>query len=297
MLLYWDQVSSIVPFEFIHNPESLGPYMRGLVEQELVFQVIPGAYIYEIPKFEEAFQAYLDALGPEATRRRELFKKGCTSEIHIEKMGDIAKALVEQQLARFSKKSWYEVEDETANDFMSYLAVVLGQLEQVDSSPVTDKAPYLDRFANAGVPQNDVVQQLQPLRSQVLERVLPVPSHTVEPSAIRSFKNRHADLLADFRRRVERELVAAAVIDNEALRQRRLDIFFEESDDRIEEIKAAMRGSGWATIEGSVKVLSAIPGVPPVVGLAAALWDALSDRRQPGAFQDFAYAAYARAEL
>jgi len=76
MLLYWDQVSSIVPYEFTQRPESLGPYMRSLVEQELVFQVIPGAHIYDIPNFEGAFQVYLHALGPEAARRRAQFASG-----------------------------------------------------------------------------------------------------------------------------------------------------------------------------------------------------------------------------
>ncbi len=295
MLLYWDQVASIVPYEFIQRPGKLGRYMRSLVEEELVFQVIPGQHIYEISNFEGAFQGYLDDLGAEADRRRAQFAEGNTFEIHIEKMGGIGDALVHQKLAKYSRSSWYEVEADTATDFMSYLAIVLGQLPSVDSSPFTDEVAFLERFAHVGVAEDCVDQQLQALRIQVLERVLPVPSDPIEPTAIRAFKNKHAKLLDDFRRRVERELVAAAAINDDTLRQRRLDIFFNESDASIEEIQAAMSGAGWETVKASFKVLAAIPGASQVFGLVAALLDASPERQLTGPSRDFAYAAYARA--
>lgn len=49
MLLYWDEVSSIVPSDYIGHPESLGTHMLGLVQEELVRQVVPGMIISEIP--------------------------------------------------------------------------------------------------------------------------------------------------------------------------------------------------------------------------------------------------------
>jgi hypothetical protein len=294
MLLYWDKISSIVPYEFINRPGSLGPYMQSLLEQELVVQVIPGMYIYDIPNFEGAFQAYVDSLGPEVTRRRNQFEAGRTFKIHIEKMGEIGHTLARQGLAKEVSYSWYEVETDTANDFMSYLATVLGQLAQVDSSPVTDGEAYLRRFAETGVAKDRIHQQLQSLRTQVLEKVLPVPRHHIEPSAIREFKDGHGQLLGDFRRRVEREIVAAAVIGDDVLRQRQLDIFFEESAARIEEIEEAMHGERWVTTKASVSVLAAIPGVPQIFGLAAALWSALSGGQREVPSRDFAYAAYAR---
>src|SRR5262249_11927046 len=100
MLLYWDQVSSIVPSEFIPKPEWLGTYRRGLVQEELVFQVIPLKYLDEIPNFVDSFLAHVDGLGPEGARRRTLFARGKTSEIHIEKMGNIGYQLVRRRIAR-----------------------------------------------------------------------------------------------------------------------------------------------------------------------------------------------------
>jgi hypothetical protein len=298
MLLYWDKVSSIVPYDYIQKPEALGRYMQSLVEHELVFQVIPEMYIHEIPKFRQAFEAYLIDLGPELDRRRAQFENGSVFEVHIEKMGQIGDHLVDQRLARPGAEPWYEVEVDTANDFMSYLAAALGQVATVDSSPVTDGAEYLNRFMHAGVAQDQVIQQLQVLRIQILERVLPVPSHTIEPAKIRDFKDRHAQLLGDFRRRVERELIAVAALPNEALKQQQLDIFFEECAVRIEEIEAAMDNAKWKTIRGGFSVLAALAGgVTPLFGLAAALWNALSEGRSEVVARDFAYAAYARTEL
>lgn len=40
-LLYWDEVGSIVPMSFLENPEGLTPFMRELVREQLVTQIIP----------------------------------------------------------------------------------------------------------------------------------------------------------------------------------------------------------------------------------------------------------------
>jgi hypothetical protein len=297
MLLYWDQVCSIVPSQFIDRPELLGPYMRSLVEQELVLQVIPGVHIHEIPKFEGTFQGYLEGLGQEAARRQARFARGSTFKVHIEKMGNIGQALVQRRLAREAEYPWYEVERETAQDFMSYLAAALGQLPSVNSSPITDQTTRLGRFARAGVSEDCVVQQLQSLRICVLESVLPVVGHPIPPRAIREFRDRHRDLLRQFRRRVETELVQAADVADGPRRQYLLEIFLEEARGRIEQIQAAMHGAGWQTVRASLSVLATVPGAPQVFGLVAALWDALSRGQHQTPSQDFAYAAYARAEL
>lgn len=296
MLLYWDQVSSIIPYEFMMHPEELGPYMQSLLREELVFQVMPGIYIFDMPNFFEKFNGYIEGLGPQMDARRENLQRGNASRIHIEKLGDLGDMLVRHRLASPQQYPWYDVERETADDFMSYLAASLGQLPAVDSSPVTDDNAYLGRFARAGVAQNALSHQLESLRIQVLDHVLPVPKRAVEPSKIRTFKDRHRDKLGDFRRRVERELIDALNVSDPELRQRRLDLFFDEAEVRIQEIQEDMRGAGWETAKAGVSVIGAVPGVSPIVGLVGALWNAgTGEPRQIP--QDFAYAAHARSEL
>jgi len=46
--------------------------------------------------------------------------------VHIEKLDGIADALVRQRLAAPGRYPWYDVEPDTAEDFMSYLAASLG---------------------------------------------------------------------------------------------------------------------------------------------------------------------------
>jgi len=297
VLLYWDQVSSIVPSQFTEEPESLGQHMRGLVTEGLVFQVIPRMYIHEVPKFGNAFRRYLDSLGQDADRRRRSFDRGKVLPLHVEKLDGIGDDLVGRHLARRAEYPWYDVEWDTAHDFMSYLATTLGQLAAVDSAPITDKAAYLVRFSRAGVRHADIERQLDLLRTQVLDRILPVPRRPIDPKAIRAFKDRHATELNDFRLRVERELIAAASIADPALRRRHLDLFVDEAEERIGEIETAMRSAGWSTARAGLSVVAAIPGVSPLLGLAGAVWDAVTRGGPRRASVDFAYAAHVRAEL
>jgi hypothetical protein len=293
MLLYWDQVSSIVPYDFIAKPELLGDHMLNLVRENLVFQVIPSAYIYEIPRFFDGFMTYVESLGQEIDDRRDRFARGNAFRIHIEKLDNLGDALVRQRLAALDRYPWYDVECDTANDFMSYLAASLGQVNSIDSSPVTDNGGYLRRLALAGVSQDAVASQLDALRIQVLDHILPVPSHPVQASEIRIFKEQHRNELGDFRRCVERELVEAASIPEPVLRDRHLELFFDEASARMEEIQEAMRGAGWKTARTGLSVIAAIPGVK-ILGLVGALWDVLAGKGSRNISRDFAYAAHAR---
>ncbi len=301
-LLYWDQVSTIVPMEFIANPESLGPYMQRLVQEDLVCQVIPGQYIHEIPNFEAAFSRYIADLGPALNARRSRFPGETDLHIHIEKMGEIGNMLVDQGLARSRNYPWYEVESDSANDFMSYLAAVLAQLPLVNSSPITDERInlrnflHMGRFSRVGRAESLVVQRLQPLRITILDKILPIPNHPIDPTVIRAFKEKHHEMLVGFRRRVERELIVAASISDKTLRQRNLDIFFEEAAESIKDIQASMHDAGWETIRGMVSVVAAIPGVSQLFGLTGAIWDAFSGKKHHTLSQDFAYAAFAAAK-
>jgi hypothetical protein len=299
MLLYWDQVSSIVPYQYLGHPEALGPYMQSLVAEGLVWQVIPGEHIYGIPHFEEAFINYLDGLYPEiGTQRRECFQAGTSSRIHAEKMGPIGANLCDRGLARLADYPWYDVEPDTADDFMSYLAAGLGQLDTVDSIPMTDTPGYLERLVHAGVHNESVDEQLESFRLEVLDNILPVPSHQVGATELRAFKDRRGQALGDFRRRVERELIELADIGDPELRQRRMEIFCGEARDKIEEIQAWIKESKWNGAMGKVcSVVAAIPGVPPVFSLLNTIREAVTGGHETIPSRDFAYAAYVQAEL
>lgn len=153
VLLYWDEVGSIVPSEYIRVPESLGTYMRELVQAELVKTVVPPDYTYKIPRFREAFLELVDQNQIIANRRGIALERNETFRIHIEKSGDaLAEALYDRGLARPAGYPWLEVEKLTADLFMAYLASVLGKLEDLQMNPITDRADTLSVFSKS--PQN-----------------------------------------------------------------------------------------------------------------------------------------------
>jgi hypothetical protein len=222
--------------------------------------------------------------------------------IHMEKMGQIASWLVDQGLARAAERLWYKVEKQTANDFMFYLAATLGQLASVDSSPITDDPVCLEDFAIAGVAEDQRAQQLQSFRILILDQILPVPDHPIDPREIRIFRDRHPEVLAGFRRRVEQTLDTILATPDEFWRQRQLHDFLEEAAQSTEEFQAWMGDAGWRTVKATLSVLAttlfaATPGHPWLFGLAGAVLAAFSGRQDHPPSLDFAYAAYAREEL
>ena len=296
MLLYWDKVSSIVPSEFVGRPESLGAFMEALVREELVWQVEPRQYIDDMPRFAESFANYIVGLGSDLSNRRNNLTEGVVSRVHIEKLGRIGDQLCDLGLARSEGYPWYEVDRDTAEEFMGYLATTLGQLPRIDSVPLTDSEDRLRHLISAGVRAPDIGTQLQTLRLQMLEEILPVPSHTLEASEIRAFKDRHGTTLGEFRRLVEREIVDLANISDEQLRERRKSIFFEEAQERIEEIQGWMSGRGWRSVLRKLAgIVAAIPGVPPIFGLARAVQEAVTGGEEALPSRAFAYAAFAQA--
>ena len=44
-LLFWDNIGSIVPMEFMRNREQLGPYMNNLIKEKLVTPIIPAGSV------------------------------------------------------------------------------------------------------------------------------------------------------------------------------------------------------------------------------------------------------------
>jgi hypothetical protein len=80
VLLYWDKVGAIVPYEYIEDPDRLGGYMVGLVREHLVQQIIPGQYLSRVKNFKLAFLQYIDTQDFK-TRYRSSWPK-----VHMEKL-------------------------------------------------------------------------------------------------------------------------------------------------------------------------------------------------------------------
>lgn len=300
MLLYWDEVGAIIPYDYIKDPRRLSEHTRGLVEACLVRQVMPSAYVERIPSFRKSFINYLESLGTDVLdKRREALKMGACSRIHIEKMNGLEYELEEMEIAKAKYYPWYDVETETAREFMAYLAATLGRLEDLNFIPITDDLTHLEHFVYASSSTLSSEQKLFPLRLQILEDLFPAPSRPLKASEISRFKERHSDKLKKFRRAVEKELIDIVNISDPELRRRRLALFKEESREAVEELKSELSKFGFKhlTLSKIGSIISAIPGIPQLFGLANAVYNAFEDTEIKKQDVSLLYAAYAQKEI
>jgi hypothetical protein len=257
LLLYWDKIGSIVPYEYTIHPEKLSPYMRELVAAELVEQIMPGAYIHSIPHFTESFLDYIN-------NQRHAFTKALphkaqtTVKLHIEKVSDdLAGELIRQGFARPLNYTWYEVNARVARAFMAYLATTLGAIPDVNSAPITNERESLLLLSGA-LPTRSHVIKRQIARTIILEKIMPVPDQVVSPDELARFKSIHGRLLSRFRERIEAKCIDFGNISDDAQLGERIDLFIRELNDDIQDIADKMK-SKWPKVvfSGLFSVLGA----------------------------------------
>ncbi|MDD5641277.1 MAG: DUF6236 family protein [Syntrophales bacterium] len=234
VLLYWDEVGAIVPYEYLDDPDRLGKHMVGLVREGLVRQVIPGMHLWKVANFSDAFIDYVD----EKNRPQKPYN---WAKIHMEKLQGIAEKLCERGLAQRDRKNryspWYRVESRTANKFMAYLAAVLGQLADDDKFyPITDQENRLDPF----ISESPEYLRRLPLRKLTLERILPAPSRAIEPAQLADFKEYYKPELQRFRREIEDKISELSVIEDDDSRDIRLNDIVKNMQETLREITKRM---------------------------------------------------------
>jgi len=249
VLLYWDKVGSIVPMDYVERPSKLGEYMQGLVKEELVKMIIPVEYCYEIPNFTSAFLDYVDnesyPISHGILRRQE----AATFKVHMEKLGDIGHELIQRGLARHTQDSrWYDIECYTADQFMTYLAAALGKLPEIKSDPVTDSTASLNAFT----PEENIAkgsrQEIDNMRTVVLDNILPAPRSSIDPYEIAKFKDDHKRELNRFQNQIESFLVQASSIENLKDRSKMIKEFTRGINDNVEELTQLMKDRHWKNI-------------------------------------------------
>lgn len=261
-LLYWDKLSSIVPMDHIDNPQQLTPFMQTLVQEELVQQVFPAHYLYEIPDFENCF---IELINHRITRMQKIPSQKARihtekihprSTIHAEKLGEIPEFLIENGLAERVNWAWYEVETWVANLFMAYLASCLGSLDRINAAPVTNQAAFSRMFGNL-TPRFRKANATHhnKARDVILRSLLPVPDETVTLDELLQFKEDHGHLLPALRRSIESHCSIIAMLPNAEDRVASTEEFIAKSKYSVEQITDAMKPT-WSQISfGSIAPL------------------------------------------
>jgi hypothetical protein len=83
-VLYWDSVATIVPDQWIADPDKLEPYTRELVQLGVVTQLLPS--YADLVRLGIRFTGYITHVEPdELAKRRRHFAAGVTELIHSDK--------------------------------------------------------------------------------------------------------------------------------------------------------------------------------------------------------------------
>lgn len=270
-LLYWDEVASIVPFQFIQQPYRLERHMQELVRNELVKQIIPEQYVYDFNNFEESFINYIES-DPLSINLANIGKLGQignrkilkTRKIHMGKMRYLGDELVSRGLA-IRKNNWYKVEEHTANSFMTYLAFLIGN--KTEYIPSTDRymgfTNILETAKDTDMNKSMKHRLRNEFRANILEKILPVPEGNIEYLEILRFKDRYRDELVRYRNYIENFLIDLDTIDIE-FREEKYKRFLEESEEKIVHIKEKLSFFGNINI-GFVTLCSLTSSIFPIV--------------------------------
>ncbi len=269
MLLYWDQLSSIVPSEYLHDPEKLSPHMTTLMRAGLVNPLTPTTYIPDMKHFGKPFVDFVQ----HRVRKRYLRNSVTTQKtlIHIEKLGPVADELVRLELARPTTYPWYEMDHWVANAFMSYLASVLGSLPNVESAPVTNDESCFHLLAGYERSPYSVGSRERQL---VLEAVFPFPKQDLSLKKLLKFRQKYGEEMARFRNKIEGLCVDLSDISDQNTREEKRHLTVQEMKQDIEYVSARMQET-WREV--------VLLDVLPILGIGGSVIASLQGDQMLGA--------------
>jgi len=304
-LLYLDKLGSIVPSEYIYNPDKLSPYMRDLVSAELVEQIFPAQYIPYDTKFEENFIKLIKSKGYDKMGQKSSSPQGYF-KIHIEKFGDGLK----DELKSFGLLNeigypWCFVEKNTATLLMTYVAAVIGMSEELSMTPITDSSEYLGPYLTEQFPllsnkNNELI---------VLNKLIPVPENPIPVLELSNFKEKYSTLLSPFRDEISSKIDQISLITDKSTRDYEIKNFINKSEEKIEEITKRIEEQKWGKVNlGTLSSLtaSAIPvmdinepsdllkAIPGLIGAVYSVIQPIMKNRKRIKAEPLAYASYVR---
>ncbi len=317
VLLYWDSVATIVPAELLAQPEALKPYTRELIDSGLLQTIAPDDTIWKSGA-SNYYQAFIDLVDhhPMLVTGVPLSAR-TTSRVHTDKTGTgLADALVQRGLARSvdgpEHARWFDVEKQTADLLMAYLAVLVARASQEETAPITDRADCLAAFDQVQRKDGESLSadggsaDAELVRTQLLRAILPGPSGIVRVHEVAEFKNRHRDLLKAFRLEIE-ETIDEIAATPERWRVKRIKTAVEHLERDKAQIVAQMNERRWrvgfgtfgAVVAGGVALADAMVSggtlamAAGTIGLASTLVDACAGAPREWLSKPLAYAALA----
>ena len=264
-LLYWDKLYSIVPLDYFENPDEMTPFMHRLVIEELVEMVQPGSYLYSIPNFGEPLLKYFE---DRIRKRSKRIKHNLNnySLVHIEKFHPIKEDLEKQKIIIHHNGPWYLMQTWAAGVFMTYLACLLGSLEDVNAAPVTNDNMTINTLVGRDIHYGPTLRHRERnVRLSFLEELFPLPEEGISIESLRRFKSKHSNLLSSLRNYIERKTIEISAIKDDDRFNEVTKLARKEIKEQINTITEAMK-SHWSkvTFTQITPIVSAISGIGAV---------------------------------
>lgn len=293
-LLYWDTLYSIVPTDYIYEPQMHSPFMQEMLVHELVRPVTPVQYLgyEELSRFADFVEERARQFKPFLSRHRGASQ---LTQIHFEKFSDITERFVELGLAVPSGGAWYNMSNQLASSLMFFIANVIARQNEINADAVTWKRIGLLRTAGR-----------HKVRKEILSYLLPLPEDKLSIKDVAMFKQKNGHLLFRFRRFVEDEVtrIQATVAGGEDYEDVKRDAL-RAMEERTAEVEDAIRNHWKKVFFKTICPLFAagIPcifdNVSPLFGLggtiASQLYpESINFNREPLSYSVFAQRALIR---
>ncbi|PGK51733.1 hypothetical protein CN918_28495 [Priestia megaterium] len=265
-LLYWDTIDTITPEGYLRSNDGLfeAKHMNSLVESKLVRGINPAQYVYSIPRFTNDFLKYVDDtyMGKSEAHMASSLDLETGARIHLQKMNSIGDELVRRGLA-IEDGMWYCMRPAVANDYMFYLASLLGA--EINSQPITDKVTNFSASASFGTQVQMNMLKREESRKNVLESAFPIPLGMNDIEELSDFKKQNGDQLKQFRTYIEDKLLnidaAPPYLQEEMLQNLKLNIKEEK-----ESISCKMKEK-WNVIDEGTLITVGADAIPLVQGI------------------------------
>lgn len=281
-LLYWDEVSSIVPFGYDGSYMfELSTDIQYLIEEEQFRPIAPetlisGEHNWEkLQEFQEEFKEVV--LSPYFKRFRSRYKyKTKNYRIHQNKVeqkkGRIHRNKTSEELFYFLESlglairddndEWLKFEHYTALLYMSLLAKYLAEVDNEQTTIGTDFITYERfNFKNTGKKGGF------PVVSFDLNNILPTPDGSVSLEEIINFKRRRSDNLRHFKRTIsDFQTKVSNAQSNAELKETAID-FQEDLINGVQDLTAVLKD---AKIENTLKTFKSLINIKSPTLWAAA---------------------------
>jgi hypothetical protein len=274
-LLYYDKVGSIVPESYNYNPDKYEPFMRKLVQNELVIPINPFTALERIADLDRPFLDFASHPSVTLEQKRKAFKVETERinsvsnqvnlsihRIHTQKFNyELLYSLEKLGLAKRNGE-WYYVEKSIAKHLMVYLSTLIAN--KLDMRMATDSLDNLPRRIWSPRMEKNSTQ-----REKILTELIPYPRN-INLEALLEFKEKHSGLLKIFINTIEQIVLTKEYDNNEAL----LTLKIEELKHRKEELANKMAPRGFkhvvfGTVCGILKGVIAV-GIAKTGGAAVA---------------------------